>query len=271
VSAERLASLGMYDQPWLHAANDALWADIARRLRAAGWRDVPARLARDRPLEAIWRDPRLILAQTCGYPLATALRDAVTVVVRPLYGWPGCAAGTHRSFVVVRADAPFGAMRDLAGACAAINGRDSNTGMNLLRHALAPFAANGRFLGRVVETGAHLASLAAVSAGKADLAAIDCVTFGLAARHRPSATAGLRVLSETAPSPTLPFVAAGDAGPAEVTSLRVALGEAIADPANAEAVAALGLCGVEPAKLEDYAVLLGYEDEAARAGYPVLT
>lgn len=265
-----LASLGMYDPPWLRAANDALWAALGRRLRAEGVREVPDRLERDRPLPAIWRDPRLLLGQTCGYPLVTALGEAVTVVGRPSYDLPGCRPGLHRSFVVVRADAPFRDLADLRGARAALNGRDSNTGMNLLRRALAPLARGGRFFGTVAETGAHLASLAAVAAGKADAAAVDCVTFGLAARHRPELTAGVRVLAETPDSPTLPFVTAGGAGAERVARLRRALAETIADPANAGPCAALGLVGFEPAERGDYAVLLGFEAEAAAADYPDL-
>lgn len=269
MSGDRIANLGMYDPPWLRAANDVFWKAVAARLRAGGV-EAPDRLERDRPFAAIWRDPQLLLAQTCGYPLVTALRDAVTVVARPRYDLPGCAGGAHRSVVVVRADAAFRTIRDLGGCRAALNGWDSNTGMNLLRHAVAPFATDGRFFGAVVETGAHLASLEAVRTRAADVAAVDCVTYGLAARGHPAATAGLRVLVETAPSPTLPFVTAGGAAPAAVARLREALEGAIADPAAAGAVAALGLRGVEPAAREDYAMLLGYERDAARAGYPVL-
>ncbi|WAJ28781.1 phosphate/phosphite/phosphonate ABC transporter substrate-binding protein [Antarcticirhabdus aurantiaca] len=265
-----LANLGMYDPPWLRGANDALWAALGRRLRAAGIADVPDELEREPSLRAIWGHARLLLGQTCGYPLVTELGGTVAVVGRPTYALPGCRAGFHRSLVVVRAKAPFRGLEDLRGSRAALNGRDSNTGMNLLRRAVAPFARNGRVFGAVVETGAHLASLAAVAAGGADAAAIDCVTFGLAARHRPDLTEGVRILAQTPESPTLPFITAGGTSPERIAILRRALAETIADPANTGTCAALGLAGIEPAAVEDYAVLLRYEAEAAELGYPVL-
>ncbi len=270
MSDDALANLGMYDPAWLRSANDALWAALGRRLRAAGIADVPDGLEREASLRAIWRNPRLLLGQTCGYPLVTELGGTIAVVGRPTYALPGCRSGFHRSLVVVRGEAPFRALQDLRGTRAALNGRDSNTGMNLLRRAVAPFSRDGRFFGALVETGAHLASLAAVAAGAADAAAVDCVTFGLAARHRPDLTEGVRVLAQTPESPTLPFIAAGDASEERIAILRRALTETIADPANAEACDALGLAGFEPAAVEDYAVLLRYEAEAAELGYPVL-
>ena len=76
----RKAALSMYDLPELHEANDALWAAIAARLRARNILDVPDQLTRDMPPEVLWIDPELILAQTCGLPLATGLERQVQVV-----------------------------------------------------------------------------------------------------------------------------------------------------------------------------------------------
>ncbi|ORE90464.1 PhnD/SsuA/transferrin family substrate-binding protein [Aurantimonas sp. 22II-16-19i] len=266
----RIASLAMYDMPWLVGANDALWAAIARRLRASGLEDGPARLERQRALMEVWRDPDLLLAQTCGYPLMTALAGQVTPIAAPIYAWPGCSGARHCSLIVVAQGAPFETLADLRGRRVAMNGADSNSGMNLLRHAVAGLAEGGRFFGKVVVTGSHLASLDHVGRGEADVAAIDCVSFGLAARHRPALVAGLRVIGETATSPALPFVTRAGASTQEVAALRRALAGAIADPDAAEAVAALGLIGIEPVETSDYAVVLDYEREAVAAGYPTL-
>ena len=72
------------------------------------------------------------------------------------------------------------------GSVAAINGENSNSGMNLFRAAIAPIAM-GAFFAKVVATGSHVASLRAVAAGEADLAAVDCVSFALITREQPSA------------------------------------------------------------------------------------
>jgi hypothetical protein len=138
----RAASLGMYELPWLIEATDALWAELRPALRAANVAGVPDALDRSRPLAALWRDPALLLGQACGYPLVTELAGAVQVVATPVYAFPGCAGPMHRSFVLVRADDPAPSLAALRGRRCALNGRDSNTGMNLLRALVAPLAQN---------------------------------------------------------------------------------------------------------------------------------
>ncbi len=85
-----IANLGMYDPLWLQAANDALWAAIRTRLGVHGYSGMSDDLDRARPLAAIWHDPRLLVGQTCGYPLMTQLGAAVTVIGTPVYDLPGC-------------------------------------------------------------------------------------------------------------------------------------------------------------------------------------
>ena len=254
----RAASLGMYDEPEFAAANDAFWSGVAAGLRAAGVRDVPPELTRGVPLPALWTDPDLVLAQTCGWPLLTALAGRVIVLLTPRYDLPGCEGPLHRSFVVVRQDDPADSLAALRGRVFAVNGFDSNSGMNLPRALFAPLARDGHFFGAVIETGAHRASLAAIAAGRADAACVDCVTFGLLQRHAPAAVAGLRVLAETDPVPALPFVTHAGAPAAEVAALR----EALDQPA-----AALALTGVEVLPAGAYDVLLGLAAAAARLGY----
>jgi ABC-type phosphate/phosphonate transport system substrate-binding protein len=101
-------------------------------------------------------------------------------------------------------------------------------------------------------TGAHVASMAAVAAGDADIAAIDCVTHALVQRHRPAALVGLRVVGTTALAPGLPYVTRRGIDDATVAALRTALRDVIADPDLAEARAALLLDGIEILEEADY-------------------
>lgn len=262
----RVVSLPMYDFPWLAEAHDALWATLRTRLRAAGVAGVPEALDRARPLRAVWRDSALLLGQTCGYPLLTEFSGTLRVVAAPIHDLPGCDGVLHRSFVVVRADEPAQSLSGLRGRRCAINGRDSNTGMNLLRALLAPLAGGRPFFASVIETGAHLDSLRAVREGRADLAAVDCVTHGLAARHRPDLLEGTRVLSVTDATPGLPFVTGASTSQPDLVALRAALAESAPSPAGA----ALRLADVAMLTLADYAPVLALERQAAAAGYPVL-
>ncbi len=262
----RVASLGMYDFPWLAGATDALWAALHDGLRAAGLAGLPEALDRGRGLRAIWHDPALLLAQTCGYPLLTEFSGTLQLVATPVYDFPGCDGVLHRSFVVVRADEPALSLTEMRGRRCAINGRDSNTGMNLLRALIAPLAERRSFFASVIETGAHLDSLRAVREGRADLAAIDCVTYGLAARRQPALLRGTRILTRTAATPSLPFVTSIATSAADLAALRSAL----IDTAGAAVAGALGWSGVEILDLAAYAPVEALQREATAAGYGVL-
>src|SRR5665811_293725 len=104
--------------------------------------------------------------------------------IRDTYGFEGCEGAKHCSFLIVRRGEAERGLAGFRGARAAINARDSNTGMNLFRAAIAPLAKGHPFFSDVVVTGAHALSFAAVAEGTADIAAIDCVSFGLLRRGR---------------------------------------------------------------------------------------
>jgi hypothetical protein len=261
-----LACLPMYDLHEARPALDALWAGLARHLRAAGVAEVPATLERRWPADAIWGNAELLLSQSCGADLTGAWAAALTPVATPCYRAPGCAGASYASFVVVPAAAPGARLEELRGKVAAINHTDSHSGSNALRALVAPLARDGRFFGAVEVSGSHVRSLAMVASGAADVAAIDCVTHALLARHRPAALAGTRVLCRTAAAPAPPFVTRAGAAPALVARLRAALHAAIADPALAGARADLLLDGIEILPRAAYGRIPAFARFAARHG-----
>jgi ABC-type phosphate/phosphonate transport system substrate-binding protein len=261
-----VAALPMYDFPEVAAANDALWRAIAERLRARGV-EAPAGLTRGGELTALWRDPGLTFAQTCGYPFMTSLSDAVVLVATPEYDFPGCHGADHCSFIVCSTQDE---RRDLAafrGAVAAVNAYDSNTGMNLFRAAIAPLASGRPFFADVLVTGSHAASLGAVAEGRAALAAVDCVTFGLLRQHRPTLIDKIAVAAESPASPGLPFVASARFPESTIAAVRDALFEALSDPDLAKRRATLGIRGARVLTAADYQRVLDLERDAKAAGY----
>ncbi len=257
----------MYDHPAQRAANDRLWAAIARTLRAEGVADVPEALDRSRDVHAHWRDPALLFGQACGYPLIADPTLALRVLALPVYAAPGCVSATHRSMIVARADDPRAALGSFRQSRAAINDRRSNTGMNLLRATIAPVAGEGGFFARVFETGSHRASMIAVGSGHVDIAAIDCVTYAAIARDEPAVTATLRIVVQSPASPTLPFVTAAATNHATVAALRIALDRVMTDPDLADDRARLFLTGAIAADRSALVPIAALEDEAVRAGY----
>jgi ABC-type phosphate/phosphonate transport system substrate-binding protein len=263
-----VASLAMYDQPdAVQRANDALWIALRDRLKARAL-DVPEILDRSGSHESYWLRPDLIFGQTCGFPYVSELKGRVRLVATPAFRYPGGKGARRASFIVVRENDSARSIADLAGKRVAINDWLSNSGMNLLRIAVAPFARSGRFFSEVTITGGHMASISAVRAGEADVAAIDSITWGLHERHAPETLAGIRILTETPMGPGLPYITRLASTDAELEALREALAEVIADPANADALDTLGLTGIEVLSDADYAELEAFDAEARRLGYP---
>ncbi len=265
------ASLAMYDLDGLRAHNDALWGAIAAALEDRGVVGAPKALLRGKPLEAVWADPQLLLGQTCGYPFGDLVNDhQVRLIATPRYRALGCDGPYHRSAVVVRAGHAAAALTDLAGSRCAVNGHSSNSGMNLLRFELAPLARDGRFFGSVTVTGSHESSAELVAEDKADVAAIDCITWAHLQRLRPELTKRLRVLTWTVRSPGLPLIAGRNTGAATLETLRSALEAVEHDPALKDVRAALMLDGFNTLPASHYRVVGHFEQMAVTQGYPTL-
>ncbi|MCI8209447.1 phosphate ABC transporter substrate-binding protein [Pseudomonas sp. S25] len=258
-----IAELPMYNAPARVAeASEAWLARIfevlgAQRLQSAGL-DLPQ----------LWLSDQLLFAQTCGYPLMTLLSGKVRLLGRPVYELPHSADGMHCSLLVVRADDPRRALTAFCGSHALVNSEDSNSGMNLFRHAVAPLQREGRFFSRVSLTGGHRHSLRELKEGRGDLAAIDSVTYDYLARDASEEVSGLRILGRTASSPCLPFITALSIDAVQADAIRLAMNQALLD--LPDVAQALAIKRVMPAQTDEYQVLLDYERQASEQGLPLL-
>jgi ABC-type phosphate/phosphonate transport system substrate-binding protein len=265
-----LASLAMYvSPPPVAEATRLFWEALGRRLRGYGL-NAPKSLDDDVRYDDAWLRPDLLLGQTCGYPYVQHLRGKVQLVASPVYGLPGCDGPLKCSFIIVNAMSSAQSIEDLRGARAAINEPGSNSGYNLFRAFVAPHAVDGRFFSSALETGGHRASIDAVSLGEADIAAIDCVTFGNTLRFDPDRVAGVRILAETTKGPGLPFITAAATPAKDLIILRRALAEAIADPELAAICDTLSLRGISLLGDAEYEVLGNLARDADRHGYPAI-
>ncbi|CAB3756245.1 phosphate ABC transporter substrate-binding protein [Burkholderia sp. MSh2] len=269
-----IAALPMYNVTPRHAA---LWRALLRdALAAFGKAGGPAGVALpDEPfgdLHALWRRGDLLLSQTCGYPYRMlGLRDDVRLIATPCFDADGCRGALYSSVLVVSARAHAGGATTLAacrGLRAAFNGDDSHSGMNALRHAVAPHARDGRFFGSVAALGSHLNVLRALASGEADCAAIDCVTFAYVRDELPGLLQDIRVVGLTAAAPGLPFIASRALDGAQLAALRDALDRAVA--ADAERARVLRLKGFERLSPADYDTIARFARDAAGYGYPEL-
>jgi ABC-type phosphate/phosphonate transport system substrate-binding protein len=228
----------MYDLPEIRPAAEALWQQIAARLRDAGVADVPMSLAWDGDLyDGHWLHAQLLLSQSCGWPLVDRLAGRVTVVGAFTYSGVSDARGRYRSVLLTRVGDTD---RQLAGRRAAVNSYDSLSGWISLQAAVQP-------LGAVIVTGAHVHSVAAVRDGAADLACIDGVTWALLNRYRPDAVSGLAIVGDGPRIPCLPLITHLTAAP-RVDVLRTALTGVTSE--------GLGIDGFVPLGVADYAPVL---------------
>lgn len=249
----------------------------------SAWRQLFDRLAELKPPAtgsfrlSFEHDPRLLLdpdlwfGHTCGYPLMTRLQQHVSPFCVPLFDVPGTDGTSYSSRIIAAADSTIESIVDSRGRVAAMNDPDSNSGMNLLRHAVAEVHTGGDFFARVKTTGGHLYSLQAVAEGAADIAAIDCVSYQLIKDWRPGLCARLRVIGDSAKTCGLPLVtsratsAATDSG--ELTAM---LNEALAG-CTGEVADTLHLSGFAEVTLDDYRSILELEQYAVERGYPQLS
>jgi ABC-type phosphate/phosphonate transport system substrate-binding protein len=220
--------------------------------------------------QADWRNPDLLLGQTCGYPLVKHLKSALQIVATPIYRSLGCDGFEHRSFFIVNAKAKYRTLRDLRGSICAVNGFDSNTGMNLLRAAVAPIADSCHFFRSILVTGSHYKSLEAVSDGSADLAAIDCVSFAHFQRLEPELTACISKIGESMRTAAPPFVTARNTGASVLSLLREVLNDVATAPALEPVRFALNIDGFAFDTTTAYERLLLIEEDAIAHGYPEL-
>jgi ABC-type phosphate/phosphonate transport system substrate-binding protein len=265
---KKFIACGMYAfSDDLAGAWQQLFACFTGLLDASGQQEIELRFDSD---QSLLRDPGLFLGHTCGYPLMKHLKDQVTPFCVPVFDVPGSDGKLYSSRFIVAANSTIEALDECRGKIAAMNAADSNSGMNVLRYAIAKYNPSAAFFSRVVQTGGHLHSLEAVADGTADVAAIDCVSFQLIQDHWPELIDQVRSIGFSAKTSGLPFVL-------PKSSIRDADLELLVDNLN-QALAntpetirnRLHLLRFEPVVLEDYQSIVDLETFAIDSGYPHL-
>jgi ABC-type phosphate/phosphonate transport system substrate-binding protein len=232
----------MYDRAETRGANDRLWALIRDALRDRG-QSAPDHLSRPQDPWADWQSPDLILSQTCGLPYRTRLHDRVQLIATPVWDLP-CPEGRYYSVLVAHRTDPRETLGDFGGARLAYNEPLSQSGWAA---PATEAARSGITFGKLVRTGAHRASAQAVAKGRADLAAIDAVTWAMIGAW-DTFSADLKIVGHTAPTPALPYISALQA---EGDTVFAALETAIA-ALTPEDRACLHLTGVIRIPAADY-------------------
>jgi len=203
-----IASLMMYQRPELEAANNRYWNSIRTNLADAGI-DSPKNLSQDAEEFSVWKHPDLVLSQTCGMPYRIWLHDKVELVGTPDFGVEDCPPGYYRSALVVRADDAHLDVADFKNKVFAYNQTFSQSGFAGPYWHLEP---KGFWFENLYHAEQHLESARAVAENRADIAALDIVSWKIISRYEDFARK-LHVLELTAPTPGLPLITAKDKDP----------------------------------------------------------
>lgn len=208
---------------------DALWSGLRELMLEEGINEKHLDLSWPDDLIQHWQQPKLLLSQTCGYPLVTQLKNA-----QPLgcfhYAAPGCEGVGYCSFLVTRQKDMGAALADFRQRVVVCNSEDSQSGFNSLRKMVEPLRENRNFFRKIIFSGSHRQSLLAIQQGEADIAAIDCVTFALLKKFQPQALAHLKVIGETPLTPGLPLITGADTSPSQISGLKKALKRLVSEP-----------------------------------------
>lgn len=220
--------------------------------------------------DAVLNNPALWFGQTCGYPLMTRLHQRLTPISVPIFDIVGCDGRHYSSQLIVPEKSGINSLQDCRGLRAVINASDSNSGMNVLRHAIAELNPQESFFSDIQVSGSHLQSLTEVANARADIAAIDCISYRFIEDTWPELTARIRSIGFTASTCGLPFVMQKQAaGRDNVAGISGCLNRALS-MLDKQQKDRLHLKGFENVDITNYDGILELEVSAEAAGYPIL-
>ena len=220
--------------------------------------------------QEVLKNPSLWFGHTCGYPLMTSLRDLFTPICVPVFDLAGCDQIYYSSQIIVAENSSINTLQDCKGLRAVINSNDSNSGMNVLRHAVAAYNNQGNFFNRVELSGSHLQSLTEVASQNADIAAIDCVSYGLIQDSFPELASRVRSIGFSVKTCGLPFVLPTSiASNNDLSGITENLNHALSMLDDKQRNR-LHLRGFEKVDINQYQRILDLENSAQQSGYPIL-
>lgn len=241
-----VSSLPMYDFPEIRWALDDLYHQVTTTLKIQGV-SPPSQLCHDRPLKELWSNQNLFLSQCCGYDIVARYKNQVSIIGTFEYAAPGCTSINYVSLLVVPENTPYDHISQMQGTRAAINGPESYSGCHSLLKLTASYTKKSTiFFSELIETATHANSLQLIQTGKADVAAIDSITFTLLKNYRPQAIQGIRVIGQTSPAPAPPLITRINSTKSDRKKISNAFNRVLANPNNQLLLSTLLITGFQP-------------------------
>lgn len=171
----------------------------------------------------------------------------------------GSSQPDYYSHLIVPVESTYHSIDDLSGTRWAINEPGSWSGHHLFRAWLFERGLDLRYVGEIVESGAHSKSIRMIANCLADFATIDHGVFDYVAEREPDLMQKIRVIGQIGPSPSPPFVAHRSI-PSET---RVQIKQALLDLSGDRDF----LARVAPHHLADFAAVDDHSYDPIRVGY----
>jgi len=205
----KIASLQMYDWPETSEALDNLWYLIQKKLNSSQV-PSPKLLTRDDDFLSIWKNPHLLVSQTCGWPYANMLREHCVTFARFDHDIEDCPSGYYNCVYIGQSKKDIRFLENfeafLSAKKIAINSDDSQSGFHVFKEITKAPSDKAIPKSHRVITGSHRNSIKTVAEGKARIAVIDAVCFELARRYDPDIVENVAVLGRSLPVPGLPLI-----------------------------------------------------------------
>ena len=256
------ATLPLYDLPEARMQTDALWQGLADSFRKAGLDNVPEALFRG---EDVYQK-NVFLGQVCGYPLTHEFSGRIQVIATPVYQTPYFTGPEYRSVIAVHRNCEWEILVDAEGSRAVVNSKNSHSGYNILRSMVTPLTCEPYkekpFFSEVLISGGHRQSLWQISEKRADVTAIDALTWSLLERYAPEDLENVRILEISPPAPAPAFVTDIGSSDEKLDLFRKALQIACEEPELKKVSEQLFLESVEILQEDAYECILEMEIES---------
>jgi hypothetical protein len=210
---------------------DAVWREARSLLTAQGIEPLPAALSHDIPYPELYAFKELTLSQCCGLDLFRPHTSNIVPIAAPDMTALDVPKGYYFSHIVT------GKSPNMDSPRVVINNRSSHSGHTTIRVWLT---AHGYGEVPVFESGSHAQSLDALREGRADLAAIDALSW----LHLDST--GIAIIDKSDPALAPPFIVGNQS-----TIPKEALIEALNTGFECFGTP-VGIGGVLPVAMDDY-------------------
>jgi len=246
---------------------DATCRDIVRYIGEK--LDLPTQFVDDMPWEQreqLFDSGEIHLCWLCGLPYVWKMdtgEPMIELCAVPVMGHARYRnSPVYFSDVVVHCDSRFDTFEDLRGASWAYNERRSHSGYNVVRHYLSQLGERSGYFGRVIESGAHQASLRMIIDGEIDASAIDSTVLEAELRRDPALGTRIRIIDSMGPSPMPPWVVHKNVPVQLRTSIAQILHQMHCDPDGIGILQQWGISRFSSAEHSSYAAI---REMAARA------